>query len=409
MGPCGIKRLTGLLCILAFCLSGALAQADSGTRQQLQDMLDAQWGAYSQDRADWKGGMALYMLTPQGDYFASSGFDQTVDQNVHFRSASTTKTFTAAAVMLLADRGLINIDDRITDIMPGQTQPYLPNTPAYEIPFKSRITIRELLGHRAGVFDLDNDPLPSGELAGKHYMIHMMEQLGDDQHTFTTAEMAAALAKYQPYYFEPGHGYHYSDTGYNLLSQIVERASGQVFGDFVTANLLRTNHLMDSSLPYLGWDQDLPANYASGYSLVNGTAVDVTRDNMSLHVGEGNLITTPANLARWAQRLIEGQSGLSAYALAQMKALQPADSSGGLYGLGLTYSQGLGYGHNGATQGYWTLMRHDPQNHVTTLVFDTVFDHVKTMKEQNDILYTVARSARQIIDAIPPISVPPAH
>ena len=70
-----------------------------------------------------------------------------VDQNTHFRIASNTKTFTSAAIMLLNQQGLLNIDDTIVSNIPGTANPYVPATAQYDIPNKASITIRRLSSH----------------------------------------------------------------------------------------------------------------------------------------------------------------------------------------------------------------------------------------------------------------------
>jgi len=70
-------------------------------------------------------------------------------ENTHFRAASITKTFTAAGILLLQQKGLLNIEDTVVSNIPGRTEPYLPNTPEYAIPHKDVITIRQLLGMQA--------------------------------------------------------------------------------------------------------------------------------------------------------------------------------------------------------------------------------------------------------------------
>jgi D-alanyl-D-alanine carboxypeptidase len=80
--------------------------------------------------------------------------------NIQFGAASSTKSFTAAGILKLHQQGKLNIDDLITANIPGTNQPYIPNTSGYAIPNKNRITIRLLLQHRAGVFDVTNDEIP---------------------------------------------------------------------------------------------------------------------------------------------------------------------------------------------------------------------------------------------------------
>lgn len=104
---------------------------------ELEQVLARQWNGFS---TTLPGGLATALITPKGAYFASPLDGATADS--HFRAASTTKTFTAAAVMLLHQRGQLRIDDALTANIPGRTRPYLPATADYAIPHKERITTR---------------------------------------------------------------------------------------------------------------------------------------------------------------------------------------------------------------------------------------------------------------------------
>ena len=213
-------------------------------QSELESMARDQWEAYGSAYADWQGGLAIRISSPQGDYFVQTGFDQPASPDTHFRGASTTKTFTAAAIMLLQQQGLLDIDDFVTDDIPGTGQAYLPDSSEYDIPFKSRITIRQLLQHRAGVFDVTNSDIPDSvdaPYAGMRYRNYVSEVLGDPYHSYTFDELTGVVADNGLYYFEPDAGFHYSNTGYGLLGKIIERISGLTYAEFVGQNLLEPN------------------------------------------------------------------------------------------------------------------------------------------------------------------------
>ncbi len=123
-------------------------------RPNLQDLINTKWASYGADKANWGGGIAMRILSPKGEFFVSANMGDNVNEHIHFRGASTTKTFTAASILLLQQNNLLNIDDKITDLIPGSGEPYVPDNSTYDIPYKDKITIRQLLSHRAGVFDV---------------------------------------------------------------------------------------------------------------------------------------------------------------------------------------------------------------------------------------------------------------
>jgi len=370
----------------------------------LQSLVEQRWSEYKQSRAIDAGGMAVNIITPEARYFAASGFNRTPDAGAtHFRGASTTKTFTAAAILLLHQRGVINIDDTIDGVFPGSDTPYVPATADYDIPYKSQITIRQLLGHRAGVFDVTNSAIPAtakAPYAGQLYLEYVTKVLGQTEHTFTFDELVGVVAANQLSYFTPGAGYHYSNTGYSILGKIIERASGLSYGEFIRQNFLIPNGLQQTSFPYLGSDMDLPSPYADGYSFEGGELYETTLSNMSGNTAEGNIITTPNDLAKWGRLLFSAQAGLNQETIAMMTDVRDTGQHGGNYGLGCNFAEGLGYGHNGAHEGYLTLMQYNPENGVAIVIFCSVIDF-EGLGGQLGLLYDVGRAAVSMLVSHP--------
>ena len=354
------------------------------TKPELSKVLEDGWQAYKKDKPNFNGGLAMQILSPKGDYFISTGMGDVTNAS-HFRIASVTKTFTAAGIMLLNQKGLLNIDDKITDNAPGKNIPYVPNTPGYDIPYKNEITIRMLLMHRAGVFDITNNDIPDNNFShgepyiGKNYLDYMKDQ--DKNHTFTFDELVGINAKNQLSFFKPGADYHYSDTGYSMLGEIIERVSGKSYADFIKSELLVPNGLLDTSLTWKGSDQDLPAPFVRGYVWMGGKIEEVTRSNMSPHVAEGNITATPKDLANWGKKLLRGEAGLTKTTVEMMKAgTNKGTGIAATYGFGIFYIPGIGYGHNGAHEGYLTYMVYNPKTDVVFVVFTNEWDLQKGLE-----------------------------
>ncbi|MFH1873800.1 MAG: serine hydrolase domain-containing protein [Pseudomonadota bacterium] len=359
-------------------------------QQQLQTILSLKWNEFKQGKPEG-GGLGLRILSPKGNFFVSVDLGQNVTENIHFRSASTTKTFTAAAIMLLHQQGLLNIDDNITA--------YLPDDANYDIPYKDQITIRLLLEHRAGVFDISNTDIPttvSAPYAGYSYAEYVRDVLGEDEHTFTFDELVGVLAANDLYYTAPDVEFHYSDTGYSILGKIVEQVSGLTYAEFIRDNFVMPNNLADTSFPWQGTDETIPAPYATGYLWNQGFTTDVTLDNMSPHVAEGNAITTPENLTRWIKALLTGAAGVEQTYVDMMMDVQATSIPQYYYGLGINYTPGLGYGHDGAHMGYLTVMRYDPDYDVAFIIFCSTWDMADIYTQLN-FLYKTARAAREFL------------
>ncbi len=376
-----------------------LQPSQTNLAAQLESLIEQEWTEYTANKTGFNdGGIAMLILSPKGNYFVSAGIDITA--HTHFRSASTTKTFTAAAILLLQQEGKLRISDKIVDNIPGTDSPYVPDSAAYAIPFKENITIQQLLEHRAGVFDVSNSLIPDNASApykGKSYIAYVKEKLGQPEHTFTFDELVGVAASNQLSYFSPGTGFHYSNTGYSILGKIIERISGISYASFIEQYLMKPNGLSETSVPTQGNDQQLPSPYVDGYVWTQGEQHQVTKDNMSPHVAEGNIITTPNNLATWARLLYTAKAGINQTYIDLMKAVTPTGEEHGVYGLGTTFTEGLGYGHNGAHIGYLTVMRYDPTTDVTVVMFVSVLDADDTYQEIY-FMYDVGLMAKQILN-----------
>jgi len=365
------------------------------TNDSLQQMIEQKWSSYENGIGyPSTGGAALLISSPKGNYFVSTNMNN-ASPNIHFRVASNTKTFTAAAIMLLYQQGLLNIDSRITATIPGKDIPYVPNTANYNIPYKNNITIRQLLNHTAGVFDVTNDTIPADApcaYAGQDYLFTQ-----SSKHQFSFDELVGVVAQCQISYWDPSQNkYHYSNTGYNLLAEIIERVSGMSYSSFITENLIKPNTLLSTSSPYLAADTKIPDPFPVGYWLFEGTLNTVREDNMSANVSEGNIISTPQDLSRWVKALITGRAGIEKRYVDMMKDCTITEGTTSCYGLGILHMQGLGYGHNGAHNGYLSLMIYDPDNDVTEVLFYSFLNNDDLAGEMK-VLNSMATEARTIL------------
>ena len=95
-------------------------------------------------------------------------------------------------------------------------------------------------------------------------------------------------------YFTPGADWKYSNTGYSILATIIERVSGLAYDQFIIQNLIIPNGLTATSVPMLGTELH---PWSTGYVWEDGVWEDTTVSNMSANIGEGNIISTPCDLA----------------------------------------------------------------------------------------------------------------
>lgn len=328
---------------------------------------------------EFPGGFAIYVTYPGGKVFASAGFANAPSELTHFRAASNTKSFTTTAIMLLYQKGKLSFTAKVTDTIPGTNKPYLPDDANYNIPFKNSLTILQLMQHRGGVFDVSNDDIPDTIQAnvpykGENYLEYIMDT--DPTHTFTFDELTSVNSTTGLYYFPPGGGYHYSNSGYVLLGKIIERVSGKSYSDFVMDEIIKPMGLISSSMPYLGSDRQLPAPFVPGYVQSMAGIKNTTISNISGNVAEGNLITTPVDLAKFLRASILGKGVISSVVMNQvmLNMIPQGGSSANGYGCGLHYVPNLGYGHTGAHEGYLSEMIYDPVTDITMVIYSNAWD-----------------------------------
>ena len=135
-----------------------------------------------------------------------------------FQLASVSKQFTAIAIMMLHEQGKLEYSDTV--------QKFIPN-----FPYKN-ITIRELLSHRSG--------LPNYMYFSGKYWLKKKEYL-------TNQIVLDMMVQYKPRpEFLPDRKYKYSNTGYAMLSLIVERISGMPFHEFMDVNIFQRLGMMNT-------------------------------------------------------------------------------------------------------------------------------------------------------------------
>ena len=350
------KKFT-LLYLIGFLISASCTKEQQHTAVSpapFQSLLDQKRKSFQAVKPEKEHGFGLYIKGEHLDLFVTTGLPETNQENIHFRRASSTKTFTAAAIFKLQQQGKLHLDDRLVDLIPGTNVPYTPQTPEYAVPYKDVITIRQLLNHRAGIFDVTNTPILStvdAAYAGENYITFLQGIKGPSQ-TFTFEEMISVVAKHKLSYFVPNTAYHYSNTGYALLAVIIERVAGKPLHQF-----------MQEEFHALGMKNTFfPPN---------------SLDNVAAGRSVGNIVTTPKDLSTWAYQLYASKKLLQEQHLQEMMAAMPPDEQHVIYGLGID------------TPAYITTIHYHPGTKKIYMAFSTYFngdDFQQLADERNAII-----------------------
>jgi len=293
-------------------------------------------------RADADKGafMGVVLVARDGDILFDKGYGSANlewkianDGDTKFRLGSVTKQFTGVAILLLQERGKVQLDAPI--------KTYLPDAPAAW----DKVTVRNLLTHSGGI--------PNFTSFDDYAKLKTLEA--------TTASLIARFRD-KPLDFQPGEKYAYSNSGYILLTAIVEKASGQSYSAFLADNIFKPLGMADT-----GYDSHatIIPHRAAGYSPSAKGVVNTDYLDMSIPQGAGALYSTSHDLLKWQRGLFGGKllkpDSLKAY-------LTPFKDS---YALGVTVATVDGsttVAHGGGIEGFNTWLGYDPDRKLTVVV-----------------------------------------
>src|SRR5450432_1318708 len=194
-----------------------------------------------------------------------------------FQLASLSKVFTATAVMQLAEKGRIRIND-----------PLVKYLSAFPYP---DITIRQILSHTSGLPDFNE--------------VYSVKS----RHALNNSDIIPALIQFGPLSSKPGAVWHYSSMGYGLLANLVEKISGQTFPDFIQENICKPAGMLHSYIlsPYIRHaDSGRAINYLSNgpASLtVNDSLREILESPWQTIIGPGLMVSSASDLLLFSEAL----------------------------------------------------------------------------------------------------------
>jgi CubicO group peptidase (beta-lactamase class C family) len=270
-----------------------------------------------------------------------------------FRLASITKQFTAASVLLLEERGQLRVEDPVAK--------YIPDAPKAW----SKITIFNLLTHTSGIPNFTALP-----------------DYASTKGVGISPEQRIAQLRDRPLDFDPGTKWAYSNSGYVVLGEIIEKVGGVPYGQFVRDNIFTPLGMNDS-----GYDSNsrIIERRASGYrteaagSLLNAEYID-----MSIPYAAGGLYSTTQDLLKWERALFGGKILTQA---SLVKMTTPFLSN---YAFGLSVEQQGGLKaivHTGSIDGFSTVMHYWPDQRITVVVLanEETNSHVDIVEKLDDL------------------------
>jgi CubicO group peptidase (beta-lactamase class C family) len=227
---------------------------------------------------------AAVLVLKDGRVLFSRGYGVTdlqslgkIDAQTSFRLASVSKQFTAMAVMLLVHDGKLRYDERLTDIF--------PDFPAYG----RAISIRHLLNHTSGLQDYEG--LMSADNGASPEKIPQIKDAG----------VLALLKQQTTTKFVPGTKWEYSNSGYAVLAMVVEKVSGQGFGQFLQERIFGPLK-MQGTIAYERGKNEVP-HRAYGHTRKDAGWGETDQSPTSAVLGDGGIYSSLDDLAKWDEAL----------------------------------------------------------------------------------------------------------
>jgi len=191
--------------------------------------------------------------------------------NSVFKIGSITKQFTAVSILMLEEKGKLNLRDDI--------KKYIPDYPTNG----KNITIHNLLNHTSGIKDYSS-----------------MDNFNEFSKKELTPKELIDIFKNEPSDFEPGTQFKYNNSGYILLGYIIEKITKASYADFIDKNIFKP---LNMTLSYYKNRNEIIAEEVNGYSIENKKIIDAEYLSPDFIYAAGALMSTTEDLLKWQNAL----------------------------------------------------------------------------------------------------------
>jgi CubicO group peptidase (beta-lactamase class C family) len=343
-----LRFATALLAVLVVILSLAASPAGAQTPDPRASRIDSLFAPWS----DPHGPGAAVAVVENGRIVLARGYGRaTLEYDVPitpatvFHVASVSKQITAFALAMLADRGRISLD--------ADVRTYLPELPD----FGHTITPRQLIHHTSGIRD-------------QWELLVMAGWRIDD--VITRDQILSLMRHQQELNFAPGEEHLYSNMGYTLMAEIVERVTGQSFREWTHETIfeplgMRSTHFHDDH------EYVVPGRAYSYRPTPGGGYRHAVLSYAN--VGATSLFTTAEDLTRWIRNLETGEVG-GHRVIARMRERGVLNNGDTLrYAFALSHDEHRGepmLQHGGADAGFRSYLAWFPERSLGIVVLSNV-------------------------------------
>jgi len=303
---------------------------------RLADQLMARY-----DRDDTPGGVISVFKDGQTLFsraygMANLSYDIPFQVDTVTNIGSTSKQFTAFAIMLLQEQGLLSLDDDIREHVPELPQ------------FDEIVTVRHIITHTSGLREFLN-------------LLSMSGRRLDHGDYIARNEIIGIIQRQPALQNSPGSEWNYNNTAYALAALIVERISGQTFTEFMNDNVFGPIGMQDSLVR--SSPEHIVKNNSAGY-ISNPDGGYLEARDLGGAVGAGSIYTTVGDLQRWVENFRETRLGNSAIFEEMMTSYVLTDGEPTDYGYGLTIAEQGGLKrvqHGGADVAHRSMLAYFPE------------------------------------------------
>ena len=284
--------------------------------------------------------------------FSDVGKQKQITEHTLYKAFSTTKTFTALAILQLAEKGMLDVNQPAAS--------YLP-----EFPFYKEITVKQLLSHSSGI----PNPMPLKwiHLQNEHHHFNERDFFAPIIHDNTTLK------------FQPNEKFRYSNLGYLILGQIIEEVSGTKYEDYIQQNIIKPIDIQSDELTYYPEKTvEQAKGYQKKYSGINfllnflidkkkfmGKPEGDWKPFQPFYVNGaayGGVISSPKALAKYIQSLLHSDSPLLSNEYKALLFTENVLSNQKYSGMCLSWFKGnlngnIYYTHAGGGGGYYCEIR----------------------------------------------------
>lgn len=331
--------IKSILCLVLMVTASSLFAQHDTTR--LRDVINLFYPA------DEPGAALLVVkdgktILETGNGMANMETGEKIDADTHFRMASVSKQFTAMCILLLDRKGLLSVHDRV--------RMYLPTLPD----FTDDITIEHFLTHTSGIADYES-LIPKGQ----------KEQVSD-------ADVLRLISQSKKLYFKPGEKYKYSNTAFCLLTQIVEKVSGQPYPEFIRQNIFTPLGMKHAEI----YDKNKEIyKRAYGYHLKDGQWKFADQSLTSATMGDGSVYTSLNEYQKWINHLWQQKaSGLQPDPMAPHSHIAQGLDYGYGWFIAKEKDGSTGYFHSGESTGFHNIVYHNPSKKLLIVMFSNCDD-----------------------------------